>query len=81
MADTKDIQLKLPPDIAAELLQVAKSVGFKDIESLLKNYVREVIIAARSDAAAQAARANTVASAEDLNVLISPRKEAGSPAS
>lgn len=74
MRDQKEIRLTLPAALYVELLSVAKSVGFKDCESLLKNYVREVIIAARSDTAAQVARANTVADADDLNVLISPRK-------
>lgn len=74
MKKTETISIELPTEVVVELLGVAKSVGFTDSQSLLKNYVREVILAARSDAAANKAKAEVVASSEDLDVLISQRQ-------
>lgn len=78
MTSFQKITVEIPTEAAKELLAIAKRVGFADCESLLKNYVREVIIAARSDAAAEAAKIDVVAGASDLDALISERQKPAS---
>lgn len=77
MKNSQKITIEIPTEVAEELLLVARSVGFADKESLLKNYVREVVIAARSDAAAQKAKAEVLTSSNDLDELISKRQSPG----
>lgn len=73
MSQNEKITVQVPVEVASELLIVARSVGFADRESLLKNYIREVILAARSDAAAVAAKLEVVAKSDDLDGLMSER--------
>lgn len=64
------IIIEVTGKIADELLGIAKNVGFKNREELLTNYVREVILAARSDAAAQQAKREVLSQSSDLDPLI-----------
>lgn len=67
------INFDLPEPVGRELEKVALQAGFSDLESLFLNYTRELILAARSDAAAQKAKIDVVAASDDLDMLI-PKK-------
>ncbi len=73
MSQNEKITVQVSVEVASELLSVARSVGFADRESLLKNYIREVILAARSDVAARQAKLEVVAKSDDLDGLMSER--------
>ena len=64
------ITIDIPDTLAKELKIIVDTVGIGTPERLLKNYVREVILAARSDAAANQAKQQAVAASTDLDALI-----------
>lgn len=69
MGDMK-ITIEIPDALAKELNIIVETVGLGTPELLLKKYVREVILAARSDAAANQAKQQTLAASSDLDTLI-----------
>lgn len=68
------IQIEIPDSLGKELNIISERVGFGSPEQLLRNYVREVILAARTDAAANMAKQRTVEASADLDVLSEPPK-------
>lgn len=71
---TMKVTVNIPEDNAKELAIVIKKVGIKDYESLFLNYVREVIMAARIEAAANKSRQEVINKSTDLDILIPERK-------
>lgn len=63
------ITIDIPDTIADELTIIVDKVGIGSPERLLKNYVREVILAARSDAAANQAKQHAIEASSDLDTL------------
>lgn len=66
--------IEVPNEIGKEFESIAKKAGLASAQSLLTNYVREVILAARSDLAAQKAREIAIETSKDLDNLIPPEK-------
>lgn len=67
------VTVNLPEPVAKELTSVIKKVGIKDFESLFLNYAREVLLAARVDAAVNKSRDQVLAKSTDLDPLIPER--------
>lgn len=67
--------VEIPDDLAKELKVIARKVGFTSVVDMYVNYSREVILAARADAAANKARSEVVANSNDLDRLIPQRSE------
>ncbi len=67
--------IEIPDDAAKELKLIAENVGFKKVEDMYINYSREVILAARADAAASKARSEAVSKSTDLDKLIPERRD------
>lgn len=70
------ISFDLPEPVIKELEKIAKQAGFMDLESLFRNYTRELILAARSDAAAQQAKIEVIARSDDLDSLMPQKAKA-----
>ena len=70
------VSVNLPESVAKELTIVIKKVGIKDFESLFLNYAREVLLAARIEAAANKSRQEVIAKSTDLDILIPERTPA-----
>lgn len=68
------VAFDLPEPVVKELEKVARQAGFSDLQSLFRNYTRELILAARSDVAAQKAKIEAITRSEDLDPLI-PKKQ------
>lgn len=67
------VSVNLPESVAKELTIVIKKVGIKDFESLFLNYAREVLLAARIEAAANKSRQEVIVKSTDLDILIPER--------
>lgn len=67
--------IEIPDNVARELKLIADNVGFKKVEDMYVNYSREVILAARADAAASKARSEAVSQSTDLDKLIPERRD------
>lgn len=67
--------IEIPDNVARELKLIADNVGFKKVEDMYVNYSREVILAARADAAASKARSEAVSQSTDLDKLIPGRRD------
>ena len=65
--------VNIPSSVAKELKIVMDKVGIKDFESLFLNYCREVLLAARVEAAANKSRKEVLAKSTDLDNLIPER--------
>lgn len=63
------ITVELTPAIFDELLAITQRLGITSPEVLVKNYIREVIIAARIDQATVPLREAIVRGASDLDPL------------
>lgn len=68
------IQIEIPDSLGKELKIISQRVGFATPEQLMRNYVREVILAARTDAAANMAKQQAVEASTDLDVLTESAK-------
>ncbi len=74
MSESKTITLKVPADVEAEFLAVAKHIGFASSAELLKTYMREVIISARIEQATASLRETIARGSNDLDELAVERK-------
>ena len=74
MVNKKIISATITERQFAEFAQIAKKVGFDSPEGLLKNYVREVIIAARTEDATASLKETVLRGSSDLDNLVVERK-------
>ena len=61
--------VELPPAVTDELAAIVQKLGIPSIEALVTNYLREVIIAARIDAATASLRETVARGSSDLDSL------------
>lgn len=73
---SNQIVVELTPEVAKELAAIVERLGITSPELLLKNYIREVIIAARIDQATASLRETVARGSSDLDSLKDAPKKA-----
>ncbi len=68
-AKQKQLVIKINPNVHKELTAIAKGAGFGSLEMLASNYLREVALAARSEAATLETRQAVAQGSTDLDHL------------
>lgn len=63
------VSFTMDPKIYNELTLLAQRVGFENLEALLKNYLREVLISARTEVATAQLRDTIIRGSSDLDNL------------
>lgn len=63
------LSIEVTPVIAEELRAITNRLGIKDTETLISNYLREVILASRVDQATLPIRKAIANNSSDLNML------------
>jgi len=63
------LSIEVTPVIAEELRAITNRLGIKDTETLISNYLREVILASRVDQATLPIRKAIASNSSDLNML------------
>ncbi|MEO5628102.1 MAG: hypothetical protein ABIQ89_04430 [Candidatus Saccharimonadales bacterium] len=71
------ISIKVDPPLVDELEKIAQTVGFKDADALIQNYIREVVISARVEQAVSQLRDTVVRGSTDLDDLKVERLQPG----
>ncbi len=61
--------IDIDAELFAELSAISAKVGFDNVESLIKNYIREVILAGRVEQATSQIRNTVVRGSNDLDNL------------
>lgn len=68
-SSSKQLNIKINSNVYKELDIIAKNVGFDNLEMLVRNYLREVALAARSEVATQETRIAIFNNSPDLDHL------------